>query len=324
MPHATFEDTYVPTSWLVAGQSTLYKEVVAPSCRACHNLRGTGNQSDLDFEAYEKFRTYADRVKAHIVDRGNMPLAKLVSEAFYASSRPQILADFLQGQGYTVRDAAGAILRPGRPISDPGPDRVVRPGATTLSAAGSLFANSYVWSLISGPTGATLANQNTAQATFTAPSDGTYVVQLVASNGSTAGAAARLTIVVDSALSIAPAAIRFADVKTVLQSTLAGCTNAGCHLPGGTGVKPPLFYTNTDRNGDGIAGNATDDLWFYTEVRGRVNFTDIVASGILRKPAGHHHNGALRPGFNTALAPGQPGRASYDLFLNWILNGAPQ
>ena len=324
LPNAIFNDTHIPNSWLVAGQSTLYKEVVATSCRACHNLRGTGNQSDLDFEAYEKFLSHSDRIKAHIIDRGNMPLAKLVSEAFYASSRPEILANFLESQGYTVRDSNRAVLKPGRPISDPGPDRVVRPGASTLSAAGSLYANTYAWTLVSGPVGATLANQSSAQATFTATADGTYVVQLVASNGPTQGAPARLTIVVDSALAIAPAAIRFADIKAVLQSTTAGCTNAGCHTPGGTGVVPPLFYANTDRNGDGIVGDATDDLWFYTEVRGRVNFTDIVASAILRKPSGNHHNGALRPGFNTTVAPGQASRSSYDLFLNWILNGAPQ
>ena len=324
LPNAVFNDTYVPNSWLVAGQSTLYKEVVATSCRACHNLRGTGNQSDLDFEAFEKFQAFSDRIKAHIVDRGNMPLAKLVSEKFYSTDRPEILARFLESMGHTVRDASGAVLRPGRPISDPGPDRVVRPGVSTLSAAGSLYANTYVWSLVSGPAGATLTNQNSAQATFTAPADGTYVVQLVASNGPTPGAAARLTIVVDSALAIAPSAIRFADIKAVLQSTTAGCTNSGCHIPGGTGVRPPLFYSNTDRNGDGIVGDATDDLWFYTEVRGRINFTDLVASPILRKPSGNHHNGLLRPGFNTSVAPGQPSRTSYDLFLNWILNGAPQ
>lgn len=324
LPNAVFNDTYVPNSWLVAGQSTLYREVVATSCRACHNLRGTGNQSDLDFEAYEKFQSHSDRIKAHILDRGNMPLAKLVSEAFYASNRPQILANFLESRGFTVRDASGALLKPGRPISDPGPDRVVRPGPSTLSAAGSLYANGYAWTLISGPAGATLTNQNTAQATFNAPLDGTYLVQLIASNGPTQGAPARLTIVVDSALAIAPSAIRFADIKSVLQSTAAGCTNAGCHIPGGTGVRPPLFYSNTDRNGDGIVGDATDDLWFYTEVRGRINFTDLVASAILRKPSGNHHNGLQRPGFNTSVAPGQPSRASYDLFQNWILNGAPQ
>src|SRR5439155_1253610 len=46
---AAFNDTFVPDSWLKAGQSTLYKEVIAPSCRACHAMRGSAAQSDLDF-----------------------------------------------------------------------------------------------------------------------------------------------------------------------------------------------------------------------------------------------------------------------------------
>ncbi len=88
--------------------------------------------------------------------------------------------------------------------------------------------------------------------------------------------------------------------------------------------RTPSHYTNEDRNGDGIVGDATDDAWFYAEVRGRVNFTEVAASPLLRKPSGNHHNGGRRDGFDTSAAPGQPARAEYDLFLNWILNGAPQ
>jgi hypothetical protein len=200
---------------------------------------------------------------------------------------------------------------------------VVKQGATTLSAAGSLYATGYLWALVSGPTnGATLTNQTAQQATFTASLDGSYVVQLTASNGSTLSAPAQATIVVDNALAPAPSAIRFSDIKAVLQSTTAGCTNSGCHSSGGP-TSAPLFYTSYDRNGDGVV-DATDDAWFYAEVRSRINFTDMIASPILRKPSNNHHNGQLRPGFNTAVAPGQSDRASYDLFLNWILNGAPQ
>jgi hypothetical protein len=85
---------------------------------------------------------------------------------------------------------------------------------------------------------------------------------------------------------------------------------------------PPIFYTDFDRNGDGVV-DATDDLWFYTEVRGRINFTDYIASPLLRKPSGNHHFGGLRPGFDTTAVPGDPARQSYDLIVNWILNGAP-
>ena len=59
-------------------------------------------------------------------------------------------------------------------------------------------------------------------------------------------------------------------------------------------------------------------------MRGRINLTDLVASPLLRKPSGHHHNGGQRLGFNNALVAGDPGRADYDKVLNWVLNGAPE
>ena len=72
-----------------------------------------------------------------------------------------------------------------------------------------------------------------------------------------------------------------------------------------------------------LVGDATDDRWFYEEIRSRVNFTDIVASPLLRKPSGSHHFGGRGPGFDATRPPGDAARARYDLFLNWILNGAP-
>lgn len=326
LPSPTFSDTYVPLSWQVNGQSTLYTQVVAPSCRTCHVMRGTGPQSDLDFTTFEKFKGYADRIKAHVIDRGNMPLAKIVFDAFWNSEKPQLLATFLQDQGFTVRGANGAVLMPGRPIAEPGPDRVTTPGATKLSAANSLFATAYSWTIVSGPngatpaTGATLSDASSATPTFTTTTNGTYVLQLVASAGTTQSAPAQLKLVVSDTLTPAPTAVRFADIKAIMQGT-GNCVT--CHSPNGTQPRPPVFYSQEDRNGDGMV-DATDELWLYAEVRGRINFTDIVASPLLRKPSGNHHGGQLQFGFNTSLAPGQPERARYDLFLNWILNGAPQ
>ena len=327
LPSPTFSDTYVPPSWLAAGQTTLYRSVIAPACRTCHLMRGTGAQSDIDFATFEKFQAYAERTRTHVIDRGNMPLAKIVYDAFYGSSRPETLATFLQDQGLVARDATGTALRPGRPVADPGPDRVVRQGATRLSAAGSLYANAYAWSIVSGPngatpaTGATLADANTAQPTFNATADGTYVLRLVASSASAQSAPKAVTLVVDNALAPAPSAIRFSDVKSVMQTGNA-CTS--CHSATGSLPRPPVFYTNDDRNGDGTVGDATDDAWFYAEVRGRINFAEIAASPLLRKSSGNHHSGGRLPGFDTSVAPGHPARAKYDLFLNWILNGAPQ
>ena len=326
LPNPTYAEPAAPDSWATAGQTSLYETVVAPACRVCHELRGTGRQSDIDFTTYAKFQAFANRIFATVVDRGDMPLAKLIYDTFHASPGEGALADFLTGEGFPARDASGAVLRPGRPIADPGPDRVVPPGATRLSAGNSLFADTYAWSIVSGPNGAVppaggalLTDANTAQPTFSATADGTYVVSLVASNASARSAPASLSLVVQSALTPDPSAIRFSDIKAALQD---GTECQGCHAPGSP-LHPPVAFTNYDRNGDGGVTPA-DDAWFYAEVRSRVNFTDIVASPLLQKPSGHHHFGGVGPGFDATLPPGQPGRAKYDLFLNWILNGAPQ
>jgi mono/diheme cytochrome c family protein len=325
LPNSNYLDIYFPPSWAAAGQSSLYSGVVAPACRACHALRGTGRQSDIDFDTYSGWAGYADRIKVGVFARGIMPLARLVYQKFHGSNMPATLAAFLQEQGIIATTASGAPLTPGRPIADPGPDRVVPQGAVLLSANMSLFASTYQWTLVSGPAGATLTNASSAQPTFTSIADGTYVLELVASNATLVSDPAQLRIVVNNALIPAPSAVRFSQIKQVLQGALApatNCTSAGCHTAGGGA---PLFYSDYDRNGDG-ATDSTDDLWFYTEVRGRINFTDIAASPLLRKPSGHHHGGGANPiaGFDTTLAPGQTGRAHYDLFVNWISNGAPQ
>ena len=323
LPNPVYADGNVPASWTAAGQTPLYTTVIAPTCRMCHMMRGTGEQSDINFATYEKFQSYADRIYATVVNRGNMPLAKLVYDTFHASSGEQTLANFLGNQGFAAADASGKPLRPGRPIADPGPDRVLRQGATRLSSTNSLFANTYTWSILSVPKGApppTLTDATTAQPTFNAASDGTYVLSLVVGNDSAQSAPQLLTLVVDNTLAPAPSAIRFSDIKAILQD---GKECQGCHNPSGP-LHPPINFTNDDRDGDGVAGTAMDDAWFYAEVRSRINFTEIAASALLRKPAGFHHRGGLGKGFDTSVAPGQLGRAKYDVFLNWALNGAPQ
>jgi hypothetical protein len=202
-------------------------------------------------------------------------------------------------------------------LADPGPERVTLPGATPLNASNSLYANAYAWSIVSGPSGASIANATSALATFNATEAGTYVVQLVTSNGSMQSVPTQIRIVVAATLPVAPSAVRFANIKTVIQGT---CIQ--CHSPTGTLPRPPVFWADTDRNGDG-AIDATDQLWLYTDVKGRINFTELSASALLRKPSGNHHGGLLQVGFDTSRVPGDPLRANYDLFVNWALNGAP-
>ena len=90
---------------------------------------------------------------------------------------------------------------------------------------------------------------------------------------------------------------------------------------------PPSFFDSYDRNIPADAAvDATDDHWFYTTMRGKINFTDVERSLFLWKPSNDpatesHHHSYAHPvqGFDLA-----GNRASYDIILNWILNGAPQ
>ncbi len=322
-------DTYVEESWAAYGQSSLYLDVQAQACRVCHLLRGNGNQSDIDFESFAHFDSFKDRIKVHVADRGMMPLAKLIYDKFWSTpsifqTMANYLASDLSAFGFGPRYSDGALM-PGRPLADPGPHRVVRRGSTTLSAAMSLYADTYQWSLAGGPVGgATLANADTAQPVFTASLDGSYLLQLVASRAGASSPPTQLRIVVDNNLPYQPSALRFADIKAELQNLAPGsgqCTS--CHAPTDkTESGPPIWYTSYDRSGTGNA--STNDHWFYTELRGRINFTDMVASPLLRKPSNNHHAGGLRAGWDTTLAPGADGRRSYDKALNWILNGAPE
>lgn len=337
LPNETYADS-IPASWATAGQSTLYQQSFVPACRVCHVLRGMGRPadgqgSDIDMTSFAKFDGYADQIKAHVIDSGNMPLAKILYEKFWGSSTMvDSMATYLEGAGYSVRDSAGAVLRPGRPVAIAGPDRTVT-GVTSLSATASLYATSFSWTIASDPVGgATLAGSTTATPTFTPAGNGTYVLQLVVGKDGVQSEPSQLTVVVDSTLTPVPSAITFTThIKPILQGQ--GQSNpakqcVACHttvIP-----KAPVAYNDFDRNGDGQV-DATDDYWLYTDIKGRINLDDIADSPLLLKPSGHHHGGSMLPGFGDdtnivpveQLAPGDPLRANYDLFLNWVLNGAP-
>src|SRR5262249_51776077 len=152
---------------------------------------------DIDFDSLAKFASYAntqfsqnladppvdDRIKVHVFDRLDMPLAKLVFDTFWSSTNPPILARFLTDRGFNLSDATGTP--PLRPIAGAGPDRVVTLGPPTLSAEASLSATAFQWQIVSGVTGgATLLNAQSARPTFVASVGGVdYVVRLVASDG---------------------------------------------------------------------------------------------------------------------------------------------
>lgn len=354
-PSAT--GTYVPSGW--AGHEPLWNGVVAKYCRACHILRGTVNQFEVDFAYFDDigglpggFETYKDRIKAHVFDRGNMPLSFFVFQNFWNDSAAvNALADFLEdgttasGVSIPVR-VGGSIPAVGRPVADAGPDR--RVGTTsTLSAAGSVFATSYQWA-VQAPCAAGLGVATARETTLTWPAaDGdTCVVSLTVANAAGQTDTRQVTLTKDGLI---PATPTFADVRAMFGHDAVTCL--GCHFdtgndPAATGSVPPIFYTDYNRGGAmGTAGDGTytasasdDDYWFYKELRGRVNLSDPSASPLLRKPTGHHHGGNNPLDFTSAsacvAAPGFPAclpyatlgafnQAQYGMLVNWIVNGAP-
>ena len=329
MPNSQFSDTYLPAGWNTGATNVqLYRQVVAPFCRTCHLLRGTANQSDINFDSEVKFRSYASRIKTHVFDRGNMPLAFLVYQDFWKSNGPAILANYIDsvlGAG-TATTSSGAARQPGRPIADPGPNRMVRTGANaTLYGGDSLFATSYNWTLDPAPAGASITNPNSPTATFFSTSAGSYIVHLAVSNRGQSDSKAITVTVADTFRD--PATLKFAHVKDVLQN---GATCTTCHVnvstpPPQPAATPPIWYTDFDRNFIGGV-DATDDNWFLSEIMGRVNLTEISDSPLLRKPSEplfvptgrNHHNGGIRFDLTTAA-----GLSNYSIIYNWILNGAP-
>jgi hypothetical protein len=135
---------------------------------------------------------------------------------------------------------------------------------------------------------------------------------------------------VDSNLNWDPEKVAFnssvanSQIRDILQIGAGGCTS--CHANNVVSPVPPSFYNDYDRVPNGVTAgtDATNRNWLYTEIRGRINFTDLIASPLLRKPSGNHHNGGLRPGFDTSKPVGDTARESYDKITAWILRDAPE
>lgn len=306
-----FDDSYVPAGWQAdpndgsppAGSDDLYRDVLSTNCRTCHLLRGSVHQGDIDFTSWDKFLGYDARIEELVFDQGLMPLATLTFDNFHDSGfMAEMLASFLPD--FSRYDDAGALLLPGRPIANAGPDRA-SPAPVTVSGAASVFADSYVWTIASQPTGAnaTLTGAGGVRATLENAIDGVYVLALTVSLGSVTSDVDTVSVTVNAAMSPAPQDLSFTThIAPVLTS--AGCT--GCHTDGGNPLPPVLYTPGANRD-------------VYTTVRSLVNFDDPVNSRLLSKPSGFHHAGGTLGGFD--LDPGGD-RSNYTLFLNWILEGA--
>jgi mono/diheme cytochrome c family protein len=332
--NTTFDNSFVPAGWQhdsndnipPATAPELFLSVVKPYCFACHSKRGSDLGSnlnanlkgkDIDFSTYEKFISHIAQIEDYVYVRGLMPISKLTYEKFWDSNAPEILASHIPG--FSHGNADGSINEPGAPAANPGLDRTTNT-PVTLSAASSVFANAYNWSITSSPAGSqpTLSDSTSIRPVFNTDLDGIYQIQLIASNGSENSAPVTLTLTVNNSLVPAIADITFdTHIKPILQNTdpvQAGCLT--CHNTDGAGSSLipgiPVWYS--------------DSASLYKNVLLRVNFDKPELSPLLLKPSGNHHYGGVRAGFD--LVPGDSNgstndnRDTYNLFLNWILQGA--
>ena len=205
-----FDGNFVPVGWTGSTEdSTFYKSVLAPYCRACHIQRAfpestvnkNAQQSQLDFNAENDLDYFLKQVGTTVLSRTTMPLALVTYKKFWNDSAAVTnLIDYLDYRiknliGYSVNNSYTEILpteddgtgnlvvvMPGKPIADPGSyvDQVVgRP--LQLDGSLSLSADNFTWS-VSPAIGATLTDESSATPTFNASIPGTYTVTLTVSN----------------------------------------------------------------------------------------------------------------------------------------------
>ncbi|KPJ93366.1 MAG: hypothetical protein AMJ53_07410 [Gammaproteobacteria bacterium SG8_11] len=299
LPANAFNGGFVPDGWLPpsapANATQLYIQVVGPSCRACHVMRGSDLQNDIDFASYDKFASYKHRIETLVYDEGTMPLALRTFDRFWINDTiPETLAEFLDSSKILEDDE---LLTPGRPIANPGPFREEALGRVDLNGNGSLFIGGttpFFWALVSRPaeSRAVMQNEDQADAFFIADVPGDYIAQLVVNDGignTPASPPGEVFIRVSGAL-------RNTSFVSDIAPIFDEC--AVCHL----GFDNPRF------NNLGI---------LYDNVISFVNSNDPINSPILTKPSGKHHAGGTIAGFETVNSE------KYKLILRWILEGAP-
>lgn len=340
----TFNEEYVPDAWQYdssdnippPGSDQLFLEVVQPVCFVCHSRRGTnlgtngptrGDGKDINFDSYEKFITHADQIKQYVYDRGVMPLSLRGYLAFWDedSSAPEILAAHLNGvlaAGNQVElNDDDEVEEPGDPIADAGPDRTTT-SPVRMFGSNSRYVERYSWSITSEPDGsdAVLTEPTTSRPLLTTSVDGDYDLLLVAAYGNKV-VSDTVHIKIDNTMSSSstppdPKFITFDDhIKPVFGNAggFDGKECTECH----TGVASdaeglPMFWTDSQP----LTGST-----FFEEVRSRIDFNDPENSLLLTKPSDNHHYGGLRGGFEV---DNPSNRHNYDLFLNWIMEGAPE
>ncbi len=340
-PSAYYREDFIPSGWrhdpldndppLIAEE--IFREVVGPNCHVCHAGRGSSWPGEaegrrfnpvVDLSNYQDFISYGEQLQSYIFDLGIMPLSGLNYNRLFGDPRKlELLAAAIPN--FTRRGATGNILLPGRPISDPGPDRHAA-SPVTLNGIGSQFAKQYQWTVRSMPTNATagdvaLRNADSVLASLETSIPGEYTIELRVGNGNAdQDSIASHRITVDNSL---PSTVNFTShIRSILDPKFnnpsADDSNAcvTCHQQKTPGnqiayANIPVWFSEQQPDNKGTIYQATVE-W--------VNFQYPRWSKILIKPSTENHGGGIRSGFNLRVGD----RANYDLMVNWIMQGAPQ
>jgi hypothetical protein len=220
----------------------------------------------------------------------------------------------------------GSINFPGQILVRAGLDRVTRENAEiTLNASHSLFADSYRWSILSAPAGAVagFSAADKIRTDFSADTEGEYLLSLSGSNSDNGQVGIdELIVVVDNTI-VSPRSLSFyTDVTTELSNCATECHSIGGGIQTAVGI--PVWWVDDLSQPQGFPASESDppSLGLYENAMTRVNLENVGDSLILKKPSNTHHYGGLRPGFDTSNPIGTSQRRAYDLFTNWISEGA--
>jgi len=245
LPNA-FNHLFVPTGWSNSvADSTFYKTVIAPYCRACHVQRafpeGHSNPNAqtntvLDFNTSANFNTYASQAADTVFSRTTMPMALVTYDKFWKDSvAVQNFIDYLQFYIPTQIDAVGntVAVMPGKPIAIPGSyeDQHINI-PLQLDGQLSLSADSYNWT-VTPSIGVILSNGQTATPTFIATTPGVYTVSLTVSRIATATRPADTSLAVTTIINIANNSLLFPFSHITYDSTILPLTKnercSACH-----------------------------------------------------------------------------------------------
>ncbi len=362
---SSYDNSFVPSDWKpnlstgspAAGADTLFLEVVKPNCLVCHGKRGNDNQlsgssnGSINFENYSSFINHAEQIEDYVYEKGVMPLGILNFDQFWdniSPNKPALLASYLPS--FNRSNADGSVIQPGKPVASIAAPKETRLAPMKLSASGSAFTTEFAWTILNRPVNSAstslITDSDTAWPTFTPDVEGSYEIQLVATNSSEGQVTSDTTstsINVSESITSnnvdlrsTPSEMRFdPHIKNILQGlnnqNLGGTRCAACHSSIGTSASSvrqiPIHFTDTQLEGRDL----------YLESIQKVNFADPLLSLLLRRPSGNQHPGGCLPGFDiyegdeterTDNIPNCDGieddQRNYDQILTWILQGAPK